>query len=146
MQWGWGAGKPVSLCSVNGILNFYWLFGACGASQSISFFKKICFVDYVITVVLIFPPLPSLCLLPPFPPAILPPPPFMFMGHACKFLGFSISYTILNIPSLFYTYQLCFLFPVPFPPLSPFPFPADNLPNNLHTYDSFPVLVVCLVN
>ena len=31
-------------------------------------------------------------------------------------------------PCLFFTYNLCFLFPVPFPPFSPYPFPADNGP------------------
>ena len=38
----------------------------------------------------------------------------MSMGCACKFFGFSLSYTILNIPCMFCTYQLCFLIPTPF--------------------------------
>ena len=67
----------------------------------------------------------------------------MSMGHACKFFGFSITYTILNIP-LFCTYQLC-LIPAPFPPLSPFPRPADTYTCNPHIFDSVHVLVVCLV-
>ena len=32
----------------------------------------------------------------------------------------------LTSPCLFYAYQLCFLFPVPFPRLSSLPLPADN--------------------
>ena len=46
---------------------------------------------------------------------------------------------------LFCAYLLCFLFPVPFPLSSPFLFPAENPPNDLHIYDSIPVLLVCLV-
>ena len=41
--------------------------------------------------------------------------------------------------------QLCFFITTSFPPSSPFPLPADNPPNYPHTYDSVPVLVVCLV-
>ena len=37
----------------------------------------------------------------------------------CKFFGFSISYTILNLPLSIFYYHLCYLFSVPFPPLSP---------------------------
>ena len=61
-----------------------------------------------------------------------------------KFIGFLISYTFLNTP-LFCTYQLCFLIPVPFPPFSSFPLPTDNPLNDLHIYNSQPVLAVCLV-
>ena len=46
---------------------------------------------------------------------------------------------------LFRTYHLCFLFPVPFPPFSLLPLPADNPPCDLHFCESVPVLVVCLV-
>ena len=51
----------------------------------------------------------------------------------------------LTSPCLFCTYQLCFLFPAPFPPFFPFTLLDDNPPNGLHIYDSVPVLVVCLV-
>ena len=51
-------------------------------------------------------------------------------------------------PILFLTspcpYKLCFLIPAPFPPSSPFPFPANNPPNDLHIYGSVTVLLVCL--
>ena len=51
----------------------------------------------------------------------------------------------LTSPCLFCTYHLCFLLPVPFPPFSSLPLPADDLPCDLHFCDSVPVLVVCLV-
>ena len=51
----------------------------------------------------------------------------------------------LTSPCLYCTYHLCFLFPAPFPPFFPFLIPADSPPNDLHIYDSVPVLVVCLV-
>ena len=50
----------------------------------------------------------------------------------------------LTSPCLFCTYQLCFLFPVHFPPSSLLPIPTDNPPYNLHFCDSVPVPVVCL--
>ncbi|KAF6109736.1 hypothetical protein HJG60_010944 [Phyllostomus discolor] len=56
---------------------------------------------------------------------------------------FSIRFLIF--PCLSCTYQLCFLIPVPFPPFSPFPLPADNPPNDLHTYDSVPLLVASIL-
>ena len=59
-------------------------------------------------------------------------------------LASPFSILFLTSPCLFSTYQLCFLIPASFPPFSPFTLPADNLPNHLHTYDSIPVLVVCL--
>ena len=67
------------------------------------------------------------------------------MGHTYKCFAFSISHTILNLPCLFCTYYLCFLFPVPFPQFYPLCFPADNPPCDLHFCDSVPILVVCLV-
>ena len=51
----------------------------------------------------------------------------------------------LTSPCLFYTYQLCFLFPVPFPPFSTFLFPIDMPLDDFHIYDSVSVLLVCLV-
>ena len=67
------------------------------------------------------------------------------MGHECKFFGFSISYTILGIPLSIMYLPIMLLNPCTFPPFFPSPHPADNPPNYLHTYDSVPVLVVCLV-
>ena len=68
-----------------------------------------------------FPLYPAHPLLSAFPPS----PQLMSMGRTYKFFGFYTSYTIVNLPlkqiGLFYTYHLCFLFPVPFPsfPSSP---------------------------
>ena len=60
-------------------------------------------------------------------------------------LAFPFPILFLTSPCLFCSYPLCFLTPAPFSPLSSFPLPADNPPNDPHTYDSVPVLVVCLV-
>ena len=67
----------------------------------------------------------------PFAPSLWYPP--SLQQHplsSCPWImlfGFSISYTILNIP-LFCTCQLGFLIPAPFLPLFPFPLPAENPP------------------
>ena len=57
------------------------------------------------------------------------------------------TFPILFLPSLclFSTYHLCYLFSVPFPPLSPSHSPVDNTSCDLHFCGSVPVLVVCLV-
>ena len=114
---------------------FWWL----------SNFKKyIYFIDYAITVVPFFSPLysPSRCT----PPStIIPPTYFMFMGHTCKFFGFSISHTILRNPLSIWYLPFMLLFPLPFPPFSPLSLSADNPPCDLHSCDSVPILVVCLV-
>ena len=62
----------------------------------------------------------------PLPSHILPPE-FMSMGCTYTFFGFSISYAILNLPCLFYAYQLCFLFPVSSPLFFPSPSPLKTL-------------------
>ena len=68
----------------------------------------------------------------------------MSMGCACKFFGFSIAKTVLNLPlSILYlcNYVSKSLYIFPHFPLL---LPANNPPNDLHIYDSTPVLVVCL--
>ena len=70
---------------------------------------------------------------------------FMSMGHACKFFGFSISYSILNILLSILYLPIMLLNPCTFSPLYPFSHTADNPPNGIHIYDSVPVLLVCLV-
>ena len=62
-------------------------------------FKKLYFIDYAITVVPIFPSVSPSTQHTPLPQAI-PPLLFTFMGHECKFFGYSISYTVLYIPIL----------------------------------------------
>ena len=107
-------------------------------------FLKVDLIDYAITVVPISPCVP-VCLVSPFPLAV--PPYFMSMGHAYKFFGYSISYTVFNIHPPVYSVatNLYPLIPVPYPSFSPFPLPTDNPPNDLHTYDSVSVLLVGIV-
>ena len=109
------------------------------------------FLKYILLVMLLqlshfFLPFIPLHPAPPIPPAFLNL--VHAMGHTYKFFGFYISYIILNLP-LFCTYNLCFLFPVPFPPFSPLPLPTENLPCDLHFCESDLILqsdqIVCLV-
>ena len=58
---------------------------------------KLYFINYAITLVPIFPPLPPFTQHSPLPQAITTPV-FMPMGHTYKFLAYSISYTVLYIP------------------------------------------------
>ena len=69
----------------------------------------------------------------------------MFMGCTCKFFGFSISYTIINLPLsiLYLTFML--LISCTFSSTLPSPLPTDNPPCDLHFCDSVPVVVGCLV-
>ena len=69
-------------------------------------FLKLYFIDYAITVVLIFPPLPPFTQHLPLPQAI-PPPVFLSMGHAYKFFGYSIFYTVLYIPMAILLLLIC---------------------------------------
>ena len=69
----------------------------------------------------------------------------MSVGHTYKFFGFSISYTILNLPLSILYLPFMLLTPCTFSPILPFPLLADNPPNDLHIYDSVPVLLVGLV-
>ena len=82
----------------------------------------------------------------PSPPSHIPPPysscPWVILisSLASTFLAL-----LLTSPCLSSTYHLCYLFSVPFPPISPSHSPIDNPPWDLHLYGSVPVLVVCLV-
>ena len=68
------------------------------------------------------------------------------MGHAYKFFGYSVSYTVFNIPPVcLEPTSLYFLISAPFLSFSPFLLPADNPANDLHIYDSVPVMLICLV-
>ena len=113
---------------------------------NIIFFKKflkICFIDYAITVVL-FPHFIPLCPAHPLPPTfpLFSSSPWV-IHISCLVSTFPILF--LTSPCLFSTYYLCYLFSVPFPPLSLSHSPTDNPPCGLHFCDSVPVLVVCLV-
>ena len=63
---------------------------------------------------------------------------------SCVSSSASPFYTIIN-PHVICFYQLHFSIPASFPNFLPFTLPADNLLNDLHTYDSAPILVVSLV-
>ena len=106
------------------------------------FFKNI-FIDYAITVV----PFPRPTPLHPAHP--LPPkfPPYNSCPWVILIISLASTFPTLFLPSpcLFSTYHLCYLFSVPFPPLSPSRSPIDNPPCHLHFCGSVPVLVVCLV-
>ena len=102
-------------------------------------------IDYFITVVLIFLPLPPSTEHPLLPQAI-PTPLFMSMGHVYKFFGYSISYTVLYIPHGYsVTTYLYFLIPSPLHPLPHTLLPSGNHQNTLCIHDCVSVLRVCLI-
>ena len=90
---------------------------------------------------------------PPFTPLHpahhLPPtfPPYSSCSWVILISSLASTFPTLFLPSpcLFSTYHLCYLFSVPFPPLSPSCSPIDNPPCDLHFCGSVPILVVCLV-
>ena len=101
------------------------------------------FIDYAITVVPV-PPLHSTPSCPPLPSHI---PPYSSCPWVILISSLASTFPTLFLPSpcLFFTYHLCYLFSVPFPPLSPSCSPIDNPPCDLHFCGSVPVLVVRLV-
>ena len=108
-------------------------------------FFLVYFIDYAITVVPFFPPL--------YPPPC-PAPLLCLVFHSLSSCPWVVHISslaspspilFLTFPCLFCAYQLCFLFPVPFPPFSLLPLPTDNPPCDLYFCDSVPVLLVCLV-
>ena len=101
-------------------------------------------LDYAITVVPIFPPLPASILYPHSLWQSLPLSSCPWVVHISS-LASPFPIPFLTSPCLFCAYQLCFLFPVLFPQFSPLPHHTDNPPCNLHFCYSVPILVVCLV-
>ena len=79
----------------------------------------------------------------------LPPtsPPYSSCPWVILISSLASTFPTLFLPSpcLFSTYHLCYLFFVPFLPLSPSHSPIDNPSCDLHFCGSVPVLVVCLV-
>ena len=115
------------------------------SSYVTSFFKNFdIFIDYAITVVP-FPPLHSTPSCPPLPSHILPPIVHVHGSYLQVLWLLHFLILFLLFPCLFSTYHLCYLFSVPFPPLSPSQSPIDNPPCDLHFCGSVSVLVVCLV-
>ena len=105
------------------------------------FFNR--FIDYAIKVV----PFPTLTPLHPAHP--LPPtfPPYSSCPWVILISSLTSTFPTLLLlsPCLFSTYHLCYVFSVPFLPLSPSHSPVDNPPFGLHFCGSVPVLVVGLV-
>ena len=107
------------------------------------FLFEVYLIDYAIIVVPFFPPLSPSAL---HPTSAFPTRLVHVHGLTCKFFGFSIVYTIVNlpvffVPAIYATYSL-YLFPH-YP--TSLPLPADNPPGDLRFCDSVPVLLVCLV-
>ena len=88
------------------------------------------FIDYAITVVP-FPPLHSTpsC---PRPPSHIPPYSSCPWVILISSLASTFPTLFLPSPCLFSTCHLCYLFSVPFPPLSPSQSPIDNPPCDLY--------------
>ena len=91
-------------------------------------------------------PLPSLHSILPTP-SLPHSPPYSSCPWVILVSSLASTFPTLFLPSpcLFYTYHLCYLFSVPFSPLSPSQSPIDNPPCDLHFCGSVSVLVVCLV-
>ena len=79
----------------------------------------------------------------PFPPAF--PTLVHIYGCTCKFFGFPISHTVLNLPLSILYLPFMLLISCTFSPILPIPLPADNPPCDLYFWESVPVLVICLV-
>ena len=93
------------------------------------------FLKYILLIVLLqlsqfFSPLYPLH---PELPFLKHPPPhqFMSMSHTYKFFGFSISYTILNLPLSILCLPIILVIPCMFFPHFPPSFPSDNPPCDL---------------
>ena len=80
-------------------------------------------------------------------PSLPHSPPYSSCPWVILISSLASTFPTLFLPSpcLFSTYHLCYLFSVPFPPLSPSRPPADNPPCDLHFCGSVSILVVCLV-
>ena len=104
---------------------------------------KIYFIEYALTVVPIFLPVPPSTWYPPFHPSMPHLNSCPWVVHI-SYLASPFPILFLTSPCLFCTYHLCFLIPEPFLPFSLFPLPTDNLPCDLHFCDSVPILDFCL--
>ena len=128
-------------CSVVFWLQVFYLLGKI--YLLLLFFSLNIFIGYAITVVP-FPPLTSLHPVHPLPPTF---PHYSSCPWVILISSLASTFPTLFLPSpcLFSTYHLCYIFSVPFPPLSPSQSPIDNPPCDLHFCGSVPVLAVCLV-
>ena len=115
--------------------------------QRIYFFSNF---EYILLIMLLqLSQLFSLCPSPPNTPVSSSiPPPLLHVHGFVHVSSLASPFPILFLTSLclFCSDQVCFWIPTPFSLILSLPTPADNPPNDFHTYDSFPVLVVCLVS
>ena len=79
------------------------------------------------------------------PPTSILPPFYVSMGRTYKFFGFSISYTILNLPLSILCLPIRLFIPCTSPPIFSLALPTDNPPYDVYLCDSVSVLVVSLV-
>ena len=106
------------------------------------------FFKYILLIMLLqlshFSPFTLLHPAHPLPPTV---PHYSSSPWVIHKTSLASTFPILFLPSscLFSTYHLCYLFSVPFSPVSPSHSLADNPPCDLHFCGSVPVLVVCLV-
>ena len=117
-----------------------WIFLPFLAGNRGSLFLKVYFIDYAITVFPISPFIPPLTCT----PQLSSIPPLSSWVVYTSSLSPLLPIPFLTSPHLFYAYQLCFFFPVPFSPIPPFSLPTEISPCDVHFSDSVPVLDVCL--
>ena len=105
---------------------------------------SIFYLPFMLHILCTFPPFTPLRPAHPLPHTF---PPFSSCPWVIHISSLASIFPILFLPSpcLFSTYQLCYLFSVPCPPLSASHFPVDNPSCDLHFCGSVPFLVVCLV-
>ena len=107
------------------------------------------FLSFLIYLLIMLLQLSHFCPFTQLHPAHPLPPTFPYSSCPWVILISSLASTFptLFLPSscLFSTYHLCYLFSVPFTPLSPSQSPIDKPPCDLHFCGSLSVLVVCLI-
>ena len=106
-------------------------------------FLKVYFIDNAIMLSHLFLSFIPLCPATPFhqhSPTLVHGP----VSYICKFFGFSISCTILNLSLSILYLPFMLLILCTFSNSVPVPLPADNPPCDLHFCDSVPV-IVCLL-
>ena len=122
----------LGVCTINITIKIFkidWVLPVCPSHLIFSFnsHRYYCSFKYILLIVLL-----QLSHLPPFPPLHsahpLSPtfPPFSSCPWVILISSLASTFLILFLPSpcLFSTYHLCYLFSVPFPPLSPSPPPC----------------------
>ena len=103
------------------------------------------YFKYILLIMLVqlshFFPFIPLCHAPPIPPALPHLSSCPWVVHISS-LTSPFPILFLTSPCLFCTYQLCFLFLVPFLPFSSLTLPADNLLCDLYFCESVPLSLI----